>query len=428
MGKRWVDIHAGQWFYNEIMEATNYYLEDGEPLVAGMTYDKFDSPRIYEEFQAAGQATFTLPEAVTPTGDNPLYVFIDGVKTIYKSVNGNTVELYAAPKVGSTVSFFMPGKPALDADGRPVSAGGVYYYPSYTLNFGGNANLEYYYNPFDMKYLEYLYAFGRALKRANVQAAEWTSYADKQELLKKYIGYRDDIYAVDPNTGTVYVPYSLNNVSLQFVYTAHDKSNGSYKLMKGTLKATSSSVSYNDRFFPDAKMTRAEGIAFLDRLRQSFYQRFTDAEPPKGSFHDIQIAYTGQKVFRVNGAFNTDGTDLVVRVDAAILSKAKGEYTIIDDRTVLLAQPLKDGQVVEFIFAKNRSKFSDVSNTAWYYPHVIALEMEYYNAEAGRRWLLTGRVATEDDALLVPDAFMTRAEAVSLLNRFRHWGIQKFKL
>lgn len=427
MGKRWVDIHAGQWFYNEVIEATNYLLEDGEPLVSGMSYDELIEPRIYEEFQAAGQATFTLSQSVNPTADNPLYVFIDGVQSVYKSVNGNKVELYAAPRVGALVSFFMPGKPKLDANGRPNSAKGGYQYPSYQLNFGGDPNLEYYYNPFDMKYLEYLYAFGRALKRANVQAAEWGLY-DVQTLLRKYIGYKDDVYAVDPYTGTIYVPYTLNNVSLQFVYTARNKTNGTFKLMRGTLKATSPSVPYNDRFFPDARLTRAEAIALLDRLRQSFYHRFTDSEPPKGSFHDIQIAYTGQKVFRVNGAFNPDGLNLAVKVDGVTLSKSKGDYTIIDDHTILLKNPLKDGQVVEFIFTKLSSKFEDVLNTKWYYQNVIGLEMEYYQAEGGRRWLLTGRVANEDDTLLFPEEFMTRAEAVSLLNRFRLWGIQKFKL
>ena len=47
---------------------------------------------------------------IEPTDDNPLYVFIDGVQTIYKSAEKNDknltdVELYTGVKAGQVVSF-----------------------------------------------------------------------------------------------------------------------------------------------------------------------------------------------------------------------------------------------------------------------------------------------------------------------------------
>ena len=39
--RKWVDVNEGDWFYNDVMEATNMVLEDGEVFVAGINYNKF---------------------------------------------------------------------------------------------------------------------------------------------------------------------------------------------------------------------------------------------------------------------------------------------------------------------------------------------------------------------------------------------------
>lgn len=40
--RKWVDVNEGDWFYNDVMEATNMVLEDGEVFVAGINYNKFE--------------------------------------------------------------------------------------------------------------------------------------------------------------------------------------------------------------------------------------------------------------------------------------------------------------------------------------------------------------------------------------------------
>lgn len=170
----WVDVVEGDWFYNEVVEASNIYLEDGKPLIEGIPYNVFQdgAPYIYEEhIGSTGKKIFSLSQNITPTADNPLYVYVDGVQTVYKSITVNAttgnsdVELYFAPKLGAVVSFASYGIPDVDKFGKSKYSG-IVYYPKYTLQYAST----YYYDPFSRKYQEYVYAFGRPLKigRAHV--------------------------------------------------------------------------------------------------------------------------------------------------------------------------------------------------------------------------------------------------------------------
>ncbi|NMA87004.1 MAG: hypothetical protein GX968_06735, partial [Tissierellia bacterium] len=83
---RFLDVTSNKWYYNEIVEASNIILEDGEPLIVGIPYNVFmeGKPYIYQEFKAtAGQKEFMLNKAITPSSDNPLFVYINGVQTVY---------------------------------------------------------------------------------------------------------------------------------------------------------------------------------------------------------------------------------------------------------------------------------------------------------------------------------------------------------
>lgn len=42
----WVDVTPNDWFYNEVMEASGIYLEDGSPMISGIEYGRFmtDAP------------------------------------------------------------------------------------------------------------------------------------------------------------------------------------------------------------------------------------------------------------------------------------------------------------------------------------------------------------------------------------------------
>ena len=106
---RFLDVTSNKWYYNEIVEASNILLEDGKPLIEGIPYNVFEEgkPYIYREFKAtAGQKEFTLNKEVTPSNDSPLFVYIDGVQTVYKNVEaggGSTkVTLYSGVPRGAT--------------------------------------------------------------------------------------------------------------------------------------------------------------------------------------------------------------------------------------------------------------------------------------------------------------------------------------
>lgn len=126
----WADVSEKDWFYNEVMEASNYLMGDGEPFIQGIAYGSFESnaPYLYEEQNgAAGQKVFTVQGKITPSADNPLFVFVDGTQTLYKEIrvnpndpNKTDIELYYAPPAGSVVAFSSLGKPALDRFGKPI--------------------------------------------------------------------------------------------------------------------------------------------------------------------------------------------------------------------------------------------------------------------------------------------------------------------
>lgn len=218
MGK-WIDVKESDWFYSEIEEASRIILEDGQPFVSGIPYNNFvqDAPYVYKEIIATnGQTVFTINQSVTPTGDNPLFVYVDGVQTLYKSVTkndsgGTDIELYTAPHEGSVVSICSYGIPQVDRFGKP-SIGALPKYPRHQLD-----HTPYYYDKFSRYTQEYVYVFGKALKRAQIDDDEWAKSSDWEAIVQKYIGYSTDVYVIDPN-GVLYLPYNLNDVTFTITY------------------------------------------------------------------------------------------------------------------------------------------------------------------------------------------------------------------
>ena len=174
---RFLDVIPSKWYYNEIVEASNILLEDGRLLIVGIPYNVFEpgKPYIYQEFKAtAGQKEFVLDKAITPTNDNPLFVYVGGVQTVYKEVipegNKTKVVLYSGVPANTIVAFASYGVPKVDEFGRPSQTSSESIrYPNVRLQ--GYAN--YYYNPFYRGKREYVSAFGRYLKRANITQEEW---------------------------------------------------------------------------------------------------------------------------------------------------------------------------------------------------------------------------------------------------------------
>jgi hypothetical protein len=458
---RWVDVSESEWFFNEIMEASNIVLEDGEPLVTGIPYSSFidGAPYLYEEQKGAtGKTVFHLDVYVVPTAANPLYVYIDGVQTIYKewSINaGKTdVELYVPAASTSVISFVSIGKPEVDSFGKP-NLQTNYSYPQKVLDN------PYYYDPFNRKYQEYCYAFGRALKRAQVPVDAEDTMTSAQ-IATKYIGDKQDTYWID-STGLIFLPYNLDGVTCQLQYTSIDEDNN-VTLKGGNFHcaAPTGNVRYNNRFFPSAMITRQEAFSLIDRLRKTFYSRFTDLDAPEANFYQEEISYYGQKVFKLKGRVSGGTSLLIVRVDGATQTLGT-HYTKFDDHTVLFIAPLPENKLVTFTVNKTESsRFADVgdvgkmrkpdatvveyssSYSVWWAKNVMDMEDERISDGTH---LIEGITTTKffDGAVAVdnmnnpiggsdpaqtwfmPQTPMTRAQTVAFLNRFRKWAVDIFK-
>src|SRR5690606_37907656 len=123
----------------------------------------------------------------------------------------------------------------------------------------------YFYDKFNRRYQEYVYAFGRALRRLDIDESEWEG-REEADVVREKIGLKTDVYTVSPS-GTVWLPYNLNGVTCEMTYTSLE--DGVVRVRGGKFKATSPSVVHNNRFFPQAYITRAEAFVLMDRLRET---------------------------------------------------------------------------------------------------------------------------------------------------------------
>ncbi|WP_426455283.1 hypothetical protein ACP26L_36350 (plasmid) [Paenibacillus sp. S-38] len=465
---RWADVTENDWFFSEVMEAANYLLEDGEPMVTGIPYAVFeqDAPYLYEEKEGIeGQKIFTLSKKIAPTEGNPLFVYLDGAQTVHKSISTNAagttdVELYVAPRAGATVSFIFQGKAKVDRFGRPESPTDYsgFGYPAHPLDSGSS----YVFDPFNRNYQEYCYAFGRPLQRINVDEAEW-NVSVHQAIAEKYIGYHTDVYVVSPApNATIYLPYNLSGVTCRFNYVVFQ--NGYYQLKGGNFKATSQKVWRTDRFFPEGYINRAEAFSLIDRMRKTIYGRFSDIDAPGAEIDQYIVAEEGQRRFRLNGTYPAGQGQLVVRRNGVFLQH-NVDYKETDNHTVTFYQPQEKGVSIHFGYEKKQStRFVDVGapsamyipttdetiqvegEGAWWADAVLALEGETFeNGEYLINGYDIGRF--KDGAVIVDSMYtpldggtnldkiphfmaktlLTRAQAVAFLNRFRKWVIERFK-
>lgn len=455
----WVDVKPSDWYYNEVMEASRLQLEDGKPFVASIPYNLFDpnAPYVFKEFiTTAGQVEFQLAVKVTPTPANPLYVYIDGVQTVYKElvdVGGATkVVLYTATNAGKTVTIASYGKPIVDAFGKP-SVGNPGKYPVVQLSAGSS----YVYDPFNRTYTETVYAFGKQLKRVQVEDEEWVAPGSTYETVAgKYIGTSSNKYTITPD-GMLIAPFNLADVAVTVSYVENSSGWAKPKIDKVT--PVSTSILHINRFFPKAYISRAEAIIWINRLRETFYSRFSDIDAPSNILDDTQYAYVGQKLFRVNGYFPAGDRKLVVRVNDQI--KSRVNYTELDNHTVLFNEGLEKDTKVNFKYEKlESSRFHDVGRKvtyaktngsslqvngiigeSWWASGILAIEDETFdNGDYlinGMPVNASGDTVTVDNMLnplgapnsvwVMASTCMTRAEVVAYLNRFRKWCVERLK-
>lgn len=396
---KWIDVGIGDWFYNTVIEATNLQLKDGSRWIAGMSYNVYEDgkPYIYHEAVAgASQIQYDLPVAITPTEDNPLSVFVDGVQVLYKEVNGTTVTLYVAPKEGSIVSFISWGKPVVDDYGRPTSNTSSPVYPK------GPLTHPYQYVPYFQKTQEFCVVFGRKLRRLDFP---YNPNQDIDAQLFKYMGYSNDYYWVMPG-GMLFLPMAYNGASATLTYW------GGGGKQTETIKVQSPSVLFNNRFFPQAKMRRCEFFTLLNFLRRYMYDKFTDLTAPKG-VNQTFTTYLGQNVFRLDGHFNESG--LSVSVNG--VTKTTG-FTV-DDQTnyVVFDEHFPEDVQVAFTYNKVYSRFSDVNGSEWWAVHVLEMEDDIVDGEY---------IINTVNGGFAGEAYMFRQDAVAAMNRFRKWCIERF--
>lgn len=457
-----------------MVEASNIMLEDGEPLIKGIPYNTFEEgkPYIYKEFKAtAGQKEFVLDKAITPTNNNPLFVYINGVQTVYKNVvpsGANTkVILYSGVPANAIVSFASYGVPKLDEFKRPSQTNmSKVRYPNKRLkNYD-----KYYYDRFYRGKKECVSAFGKYLRRVNIPQKEWDADPTKrQEVLRRYIGYNDDVYFIAPD-GILHVPYNLNGITCKVTYLTNE---GYIKANTEEVTPITDTILHLNRVFPDAFITRAEAFVLIDRLRRTFYRRFTDSQPVTYELDSTVTAYNGQRSVSVQGRYEVGKNDLEVYLNND-KQKVDVDYEEYDGYTIVFKHYLNEGDIVRFKSKRTKSlhledvgihteyyrvdkgTYTNINGTvgnedptkdSWWAPHILALEQEMlssgelmvdgmpvkgitthegvktvpvtsmkdpvYQGEGGEEWFM-------------PETFMTRAHAATILNRFRKLMMERF--
>lgn len=464
--RKWVDVNEGDWFYNDVMEATNMYLEDGEPFVMGINYNQFESgkPFLFEEMKAvANQTIFHLPVKIEPTEGNPLFVFIDGVQTIYKSAVINTsdktdVELYVGAKQGQIVAFCSYGVPKINPDWKKPSMTWLGDLPRTVIP----RNDVYFYDPYSRAHQEYLYAGGQPLRRLSIPKEVWAKTEGNvdavTDIATNAIKYRTDVYCVSPG-GSLFLPFNLNGVTCKFNYWILE--NGVFKMMSKEIKATTSNPTYNNRFFPKAIIERGEAFHLINKLRKVLYSRFTDMDAPTKGVDQTINAFQGQRVIRINGNYPAGAKKLTVKLNGTIQT-VDTKYKEIDNNTIVFNFPLSEGDVVQVSYTKGESeRFQDIGRASAYYDQendkrteesanvwwkISVSEMEDETFNNGdhlikgleiKKKLNGAAVVTKmgrpvggtqaPETWFLGSTAMTRAEAVAFLNRFRKWCIERFK-
>lgn len=469
---KFIDVTPDKWYYNEIVEASNIILEDGEPLIRGIPYNVFQDgkPYIYKEFKAvAGQKEFELDEVVIPTADNPLYVYVNGVQTVYKSVtqnNGKTiVTLYSGVPANAIVSIASSGVPKVNEFNRPAQTSlDLVRYPSVRLQ--GYAN--YYYNRFYRGGREYVSAFGKYLRRVDIPPEEWNENPDnRQAILRKYIGYNNDVYFIAPD-GILHVPYNLNGVTCKVTYLTKEDY---IKVNTEEVIPVSQYVLHSNRAFPDANITRAEAFVLIDRLRRTFYRRFSDSPPITHNLDVTITAYEGQRSVSVPGRYEVGKDDLKVYLNGD-RQRVDRDYKEYDEYTIVFLDSLEEGDEVRLVSNRTKSlnledvgtvtnyyriakdEYQVINGTvgnenpdddSWWAPHILSLEREMLSSgelmvdgmPVGETFYHNGvKTVTVDsqknplymgdERWFMPETFMTRAQAVVILNRFRKLMMEKF--
>ncbi|MGG3797725.1 hypothetical protein [Metabacillus fastidiosus] len=277
MTQRWIDVSPKHWFYRNVLEVDRLYLDHKKEntVIQGKLYNKFitgKSRTVHNFTTTEGQTSFKIKN-YKPDSRELVIIYIDGVPYPPSKLESGIVHVGFPMAGGKEVSVYLSGvvdmkkgdhTPA-NCQTYPLTDTCELAYPSKKLEMAGRYVFSPYYS-----LNEIVVCMGKKLKRVNVMVANGESI---QAALTRTIGHKRDCFTIIQ--GTLYVSYNLNGFPLLVNYNY--KSGAVIKnRQKEKVVATSKCAMYNDRFFPEITVPRAEFFVILQRLRVNLYNKFTD--------------------------------------------------------------------------------------------------------------------------------------------------------
>jgi hypothetical protein len=274
MTLKWIDVQPSAWYYRDVLELDRLRLSTDpyQHVIEGIGYNVFEDgkPRIVKTFIATDNQREFIIDGYTPSPDNPMIAYVDGIRAMIDDVQPNKAILANPCAGGLEVTFMAAGVPKMQTDQYPCSSrpsdSGLEKYPRVDLANKGTYTFNIYYH-----YNESCVVFSKMLKRVDVTLNAGETVDDA---LSRVIDTHDDQFTIID--GTLYVPYSYNEIPMDVCYNYKDGDDIKYVCERVIPTSPSGTVLYNDRFFPDTELVRFEFFVILHRFRQNFYNRFTD--------------------------------------------------------------------------------------------------------------------------------------------------------
>jgi hypothetical protein len=269
---RWVDVSPYSWYYRDVLDAGRLQLsmDDTKTLFESIPYNKFvtGQGRLVQSYiSTEGQIEFALPGYI-PSDSNPVLCFVDGVP-VQVDTEPNKVFLPNPISAGMAVVVSASGTPDMVLDGCRVTPSLIHggNYPGVILKH----ETEYVFN-INYTLNENASAMGRKLRRIDLDRISGESI---QEAMHRVVGYDRNLFTIED--GRLCTSFEFWNVPITIEYN-YKGANGEIMHTVETLIPSSDVVVWNDRFFPDVVMNKAEFMTLLQRIRINLYNRFTDRD------------------------------------------------------------------------------------------------------------------------------------------------------
>lgn len=275
--KKYIDVDPKDWYYRVITEAQNIFLDPKkeETLFSDVLHNKFikgKSRGVFNFTSKEGQTQFKIKN-YKPDSRERVIVYVDGVPYPPSKLAKGVVTIGAPLSGGHEVCIAITGVVSMHEGDETTKGCGTYPLTNTcTLSYPVKKLSKQSKYVFDTRYSlnEVCVCMGKKLKRVNVKVGNGES---KNNALRKAIGNKNDCFTIID--GYLYVSYNLNNFPMQVNYN-YKRGAVIKNLQKEKVVPTSKCVMYNDRFFPDATLTRAQFFSLLQRMRRSLYNKFTD--------------------------------------------------------------------------------------------------------------------------------------------------------